>query len=308
MSILITGGAGHIGSNLIRSLNKKEKIICLDSLYSGKIENLPKQKNLIFKKHDVRKKIDIKEEINEIWHLACPASPPFYMKKPIYTLETSVFGTKNMLELARKKDAKILFTSTSEVYGDPLIHPQKETYYGNVNTLGPRSCYDEGKRVAETFCYEYFHNYGLNIKIARLFNTYGPYMRADDGRVVSSFIANALKNKPLQIFGDGKQTRSFTFVQDTIRGLKKYMALKKRYLGPINIGSIEEHSVSYLAEEIIKLTKSKSKIEYKGLPKDDPKKRKPDISRAKKILKWSPKVKLKEGLKKTINFFKKDFK
>ncbi len=305
MTILVTGGAGHIGSNLIRKI--KGKIICLDSLYSGKKENLPKNKNLRFKKYDIRKPFSTKEKIEEIWHLACPASPPFYMNESLYTLETSVQGTINMLELARKKDSKILFTSTSEVYGNPLEHPQKETYYGNVNTLGPRSCYDEGKRVAETFCYEYQKKYGVDIKIARLFNTYGSYMRPDDGRVVSSFIYNSLKGKELEIYGDGKQTRSFTYVDDTLEGLMKFMDLGKKYMGPINIGSVEEHSVSELAEIIAEETGNKKKIVYKGLPKDDPYKRKPDISRAKEILKWKPKTSLRNGIKKTVSFFRENY-
>jgi UDP-glucuronate decarboxylase len=307
-TVLITGAAGFIGTNLTRRLlSLGFRVIGLDNFYSSSLKNTalfkdnPKYKLI---RHDIRRPIGIKDKIDEIYNLACPASPPIYQKDPIFTLETSVLGIRNVLGMARKHRAKILQASTSEVYGNPLEHPQKESYWGNVNTVGPRSCYDEGKRVAETFCFEYF-NRGVDVRVIRIFNTYGPYMNPKDGRVVVNFVNQALNNQDLTVYGDGKQTRSFCFVDDLVEGMVKYMALKKRFLGPLNLGNPQEKTILQLAEAILKLIpRSKSKIVYKPLPKDDPVKRKPDISQAKKILNWQPTVGLEEGLKKTIEYFR----
>lgn len=305
MNILVTGGAGFLGSHLCRYLiNKGDNIICLDNFLTGKNKNIidlkknPKFK-IIFQ--DITKPIKIKEKIDRIYNLACPASPIHYQSKPIETIKTNTIGIMNILELAKLNDAKILQASTSEIYGDPLEHPQKESYKGNVNTLGPRACYDEGKRIAETLFMEYHRNYKIPIKIARIFNTYGPSMDKNDGRVVSNFIMSALKNEPLTIYGSGEQTRSFCYVSDLIEGL--YNLMESDITGPINLGNPGEFTILELAKKIIKITNSKSKIEYKPLPKDDPSQRKPDITFAKEILKWKPKIKLEEGLIKTVDYF-----
>jgi len=307
-TILITGGIGFIGTNLaLKLLDLGNKVVAVDNFYSSSPERLKifaNKKNFSFIEHDIRRPLKIKEKIDEIYNLACPASPPIYQKDPIFTLETSVLGIRNMLRLAEEHGVKILQASTSEVYGNPLQHPQKESYWGNVNPVGPRSCYDEGKRVAETFCYEYF-NKGKDVKVIRIFNTYGPFMNPADGRVVVNFIVQALKNKDLTIYGDGSQTRSFCFVDDLIEGMVKYMALKKRFFGPINLGNPEEFTIKQLAELVLKLIpESKSKIVYRPLPKDDPEKRRPDISLAKKVLDWEPKIRLEKGLIKTIRCFR----
>ena len=307
-TILITGSAGFIGTNLGKKLLALgNRILGVDNFYSSSPERLKifaDQKNFSFIKHDIRKPLKIKEKIDEIYNLACPASPPIYQKDPLFTLETSVLGIRNVLELAQEKNAKILQASTSEVYGNPLEHPQKESYWGNVNPVGPRSCYDEGKRVAETFCYEYF-NKGVDVRVVRIFNTYGPFMNPADGRVVVNFIVQALKNEDLTIYGDGSQTRSFCYVDDLVEGMIKYMELKKRFFGPINLGNPEEFIIKKLAELVLKLIpESKSKIVYKLLPKDDPEKRRLDILLAKKVLNWEPKMRLEEGLIKTIGYFK----
>lgn len=311
--ILVTGGAGFIGSHLCEALVAKNfKVICLDNLGSGRLENLKnirqsadKNKNFKFIKHDVQKPLKINGEIDYIFHLASYASPPYYQKKAIETLLTNSLGTYNVLELAREKKSRFLITSTSEVYGDPKEHPQKESYFGNVNSIGVRSCYDEGKRFAEAITMEYSRKHRLDVRIARIFNTYGPRLQKDDGRVISNFIDQALNNKPLTIFGNGKQTRSFCYISDQVTGLMKLMFKEKLAGEVVNIGNPKEFTVKQAAETIKKMTNSKSKIIYKTLPQDDPCKRKPDILKAKKLLNWQPKIKLKEGLAKTIEWFRK---
>lgn len=306
MNVLVTGGAGFLGSHLCRYLlNKGDNVFCVDNFFTGKIINiqdLKKNKNFKIIYHDITKPINIKEHFDRIYNLACPASPPAYQFDPIKTTKTSTMGVINVLEFARLKGARVLQTSTSEIYGDPLEHPQKETYRGNVNTLGPRACYDEGKRVAETLFMDYHRRYNLPTRIVRIFNTYGPSMDKNDGRVVSNFIMQALQDKSITIYGSGKQTRSFCYVSDLIEGI--YRMMESEETGPINLGNPGEFTMIELAKKIIKITKSKSKIEYKDLPIDDPTKRKPDITLAKKFLKWEPKINLEEGLKKTIDYFK----
>ena len=321
-TILVTGGAGFIGTNLIkRLLEDNNKVICIDNNYTGRFENIKQflnNPNFKFIKHDITKPIKIEKEIDEIYNLACPASPPHYQKNPIFTLNTSIFGIINILELAKKHNAKVLHASTSEVYGNPLEHPQKESYWGNVNPIGPRACYDEGKRVAETYCYEYWKSFGLDIRIVRIFNTYGPYMDPNDGRVVSNFIIQALKNEPLTVYGDGKQTRSFQYIDDLVEGMLKYMEVDKNKLENklkdkfnwdtvpvLNMGNPEEFTILELAYKVLELIpESESDIVFKPLPKDDPVRRRPDITMAKEVLGWEPKVKLEEGLKRTIEYFR----
>ena len=308
-TILITGGAGFIGTNLcIRLLKDGNKVICVDNLYTGQMRNIEpllKNPNFKFINHDIIKPLDIDEKIDQIYNLACPASPPHYQKDPLFTINTCYIGMTNMLNLARKNNCKILQASTSEVYGDPLQHPQKETYWGHVNCFGIRSCYDEGKRSAETLCYNYIHQYGVDVKVIRIFNTYGPAMDKDDGRVVTNFINQALYNKDITIYGDGSQTRSFQYVDDLIEAMVRVMATDKDFHGPINLGNPHEFTVKELAEKVLELvTDSKSKIVYEDLPGDDPCKRRLDISLAKEKIKWEPKVQLKEGLEKTIEYFK----
>jgi len=303
--ILVTGGAGFIGSHLCEELLKQEnKVVSVDNYLSGSKKNIRHlMKNPSFKaiKHDIVNPLNL--ECDEIYNLACPASPAHYQSDPIKTIKANTNGMINMLELALKNKARILQASTSEVYGDPLEHPQKESYWGNVNPVGLRSCYDEGKRVAETLCMDYHRQNKVDVRIVRIFNTYGPRMALNDGRVVPNFIAQALKNEPITVYGTGKQTRSFCFVSDLVNGLIKMMASK--ITGPVNLGNPNEITVLELAEKIIKLTGSKSEIVFKALPSDDPHKRKPDISLAEKELKWKPKVSLEEGLEKTIDYFKK---
>ena len=308
MKVLVTGGAGFIGTNLTKKLlSLGHQVVCADNFYSGdkkRIHLFERNKNYTFIEHDVREPLKIDQKLDQIYNLACPASPPVYQKNPLYTLETSVFGIVNMLKLAKEHRATFLQASTSEVYGDPLQHPQKESYRGNVNTVGPRSCYDEGKRVAETFCYLNFLE-RVDVRVIRIFNTYGPYMNPEDGRVIVNFIVQALNNQNITIYGDGSQTRSFCFISDLINGMIKYMSLKKKYFGPINFGNPEEFSVKELAEKVLKcIPKSKSKIVFRPLPVDDPLKRRPDISLARKIINWEPKIKFEEGLKETIIYFK----
>lgn len=309
-TILVTGGAGFIGSNLCRRLLKENnRVICIDNLYSGRLKNIEDilaNDNFIFMETNI---IDFKKEflqynIDEIYNLACPASPPFYQHDPLFTLDTNYLGTKNMLELAREFNAKILQTSTSEVYGDPEVHPQPETYRGNVSTTGIRACYDEGKRISETLCYDYNRKFGVKIKVARIFNTYGPGMRYDDGRVISNFITQALKNEDITVYGDGLQTRSFCFVDDLVDGLIKLMASDSTFIKPVNLGNPGEFTMLELADKVIKLTNSKSNIVYSQLPQDDPTKRKPIIDLAKEKLGWEPKIDLTEGLKKAIEYYK----
>ena len=305
--ILVTGGAGFLGSNLIDKLlqDKQNYIICLDNLYSGNINNIKKYEhnsNFEFIKHDIINPIDIKSD--EIYNLACPASPVFYKKEPLQTIKTSVYGIFNLLELAKKYGAKLLHTSTSEVYGDPAVHPQNEEYWGNVNPIGERACYDEGKRISETILIEYAKKYSLPIKISRIFNSYGKNMQTNDGRVISNFIVQALNNHDLTVYGTGSQTRSFCYVDDTIEGLIKLMGTPDFITGPVNIGNNHEYTIIDVAKMIIEKTNSKSKIIYKELPSDDPKIRQPDIKLANKILSWCPKISLDEGLDKTIEYFR----
>jgi UDP-glucuronate decarboxylase len=308
--ILVTGGAGFIGSHLCeRLLGEGSEVICLDNFFTGSVKNirhLTGNNNFRVVRQDVSKPVSLK--CDEIYNLACPASPVHYQHNPIKTIKTSVTGAINTLELAGKNGAKILQASTSEVYGDPEIHPQHEGYNGNVNPLGPRSCYDEGKRCAESLFMNYHIQEKVRIKIIRIFNTYGPRMSANDGRVVSNFIVQALKGEKITIFGDGSQTRSFQYIDDLIEGMVRMMNTPDSFTGPVNIGNPEEYRIIDLAEKIILLTGSRSKIVRKKLPEDDPKQRQPDISLAEKKLKWSPGVDLESGLKLTIGYFKKELK
>ena len=303
-TVLVTGGAGFIGSHLCkRLLNENHKVICLDNLFTGSLENIESLNNDInfeFVNHDITKPY-FRDNIDEIYNLACPASPIHYQSNPIKTVKTCTIGVINMLGLAKKNNAKILQASTSEVYGDPEIHPQKEDYNGNVNTLGYRSCYDEGKRCAETLFMDYKREHNLNIRIVRIFNTYGPNMTKNDGRVVSNFILQALKGEDITVYGDGSQTRSFQFIDDLVNGLMKMM--NSNSVGPINLGNPIELSMKDLATMVIRLINSSSKIIYNKLPEDDPKRRRPDINLAKSILDWSPIIDLETGLQKTINYF-----
>lgn len=308
-TILITGVAGFIGSNLCRELLKAPEnfIIGVDNLYSGKFENIEEligNDRFKFIEYDVITPLAFADKIDEIYHLACPASPPFYQKSPIAVSQCCFNGSLNMLNLAKEHDAKILLTSTSEVYGEPLQHPQQESYRGNVNPIGIRSCYDEGKRIAESLFFDFHRQYNTRIKVVRIFNTYGPFMRPDDGRVVSNFIMQALKNEDITIYGDGKQTRSFCFVDDLVKGLISMMSSEEYFTGPVNLGNPCELSMLDIAELIIKTTNSKSKLIFKPLPSDDPTRRRPDISLAQSKLGWAPRVDLEHGLEKTINFFR----
>ena len=305
--ILVTGGAGFIGSHLCaRLLEEGNYVICLDNYFTGSVNNiLHLEKNPYFElvRHDITSPYSA--EIDEIYNLACPASPVYYQVDPIQTVKTSVMGAINMLGLAKRKKAKILQASTSEVYGDPFEHPQTESYWGNVNPIGPRSCYDEGKRCAETLFMDYHRQNDVRVKIIRIFNTYGPCMSPNDGRVVSNFIVQALQNKDITIYGDGTQTRSFQYVDDLIEGMVRMMNTGDDFTGPVNIGNPGEFSMLELAELIIKLTETKSKIVLRPLPGDDPKQRKPDISLAKeKLGGWEPNIALEDGLKETIKYFR----
>ena len=301
---LITGGAGFIGSHLTKKLlSLDEEVICLDNYFTGRKSNVQSclnNPNFELIRHDVTEPIQL--EVDKIWHLACPASPIHYQFNPIKTTKTSFMGTYNMLGLAKRVGAKILLASTSEVYGNPEEHPQKETYHGSVNTIGLRSCYDEGKRLAETLCSDYQRMHDVDIRIMRIFNTYGPYMRSDDGRVISNFIVQALQNQTLTIFGNGKQTRSFCYVDDLISGM--ILLMESNYKKPVNIGNPNEFSISELAELIKELVNPKAKFEFKELPMDDPVQRKPSIELARELLGWEPEIELKEGLNKTIEWFK----
>ena len=307
MNILVTGGTGFIGSHLCQQLvSQGHHVICLDNNFTGSLSNvshLRSHSNFEFLRHDVTEKILL--EVDQIYHLACPASPKNYQLNAIKTVKTNVIGTLNMLGLAKRNGARILLSSTSEVYGDPKISPQPESYWGNVNPVGIRSCYDEGKRMAETLMTEYHRTHQVDIRIARIFNTYGPKLHHDDGRVVSNFITQALTNRDITIYGDGSQTRSFCFVDDLVRGLIALMnkpSSEDTHL-PVNLGNPAEMSMLTLAQKIITLTNSQSKISYHPLPLDDPAVRNPDISRAKQLLDWSPKISLESGLKSTIEYF-----
>lgn len=303
--ILVTGGAGFIGSHLCtRLLNEGNEVISLDNYFTGSKENIVHLlDNPYFEmvRHDVTEPYFV--EVDEIYNLACPASPVHYQYNPIKTIKTSVMGAINMLGLAKRVNAKVFQASTSEVYGDPHVHPQPESYWGNVNPIGIRSCYDEGKRCAETLFMDYHNQNDVDIKIVRIFNTYGPNMNPEDGRVVSNFIVQALKGQDITIFGDGQQTRSFQYVDDLVEGFTRLMATPKGFTGPVNIGNPHEFTMLELAQNVIELTGSSSKLTYKPLPQDDPKQRQPDISLAKKELDWEPKVQLREGLTKTIEYF-----
>ena len=303
--ILVTGGAGFLGSHLCeRLLEQGHEVICVDNCFTGTkrhIRHLLNHPSFEFIRHDITFSLYV--EVDEIYNLACPASPVHYQFDPVQTTKTSVHGAINMLGLAKRVKAKIFQASTSEVYGDPLVHPQPETYWGNVSPVGPRACYDEGKRCAETLFFDYHRQHGLKIKVARIFNTYGPRMHPNDGRVVSNFIIQALQNKPITVYGDGSQTRSFCYVDDMIDAFIRLMKTHDEFTGPINLGNPEEFTILELAEKIVELTNSKSEIIFKPLPENDPRQRRPDITLAQSVLRWEPKVPLLEGLEKTILYF-----
>ncbi len=304
--ILVTGGAGFIGSHLCeRLLNDGHYVICLDNYFTGQKRNifhLMDNRRFETIRHDLVNPLFL--EVDQIYNLACPASPIHYQYNPVKTVKTSVMGAIHMLGLAKRVKAKILQASTSEIYGDPKVHPQSESYWGNVNTIGPRACYDEGKRCAETLFFDYHRQNSVNIRVVRIFNTYGPHMHPNDGRVISNFIMQALRNDPITIFGDGSQTRSFCYVDDMIEGFIRVMDGPDDFIGPVNLGNPTEYGIADLGKEIIRLTKSKSSLEFHPQPLDDPKRRRPDISLAEEQLGWKPKVGLEEGLKKTIQYFK----
>lgn len=306
-TVLVAGGAGFIGSHLCDTLLQRgSTVVCLDNLFTGSIDNirpLLNHPNFRFIEHDVRDPIEIEEGIDRIYSLACPASPRHYQKDPIGTMKTCVIGTMNMLDLARCKGARVLQASTSEVYGDPEIHPQPESYLGNVNPIGPRACYDEGKRAAETLMFDYHRTHGVEIKVARIFNTYGPRMLENDGRVVSNFIVQALRGEPITIYGPGTQTRSFCFVDDLVRGLQLLMESTPSITGPCNLGNPHEVTIEAIAREVLTYTASTSPLRFETLPKDDPKRRKPVIDTAARALGWRPRVALKDGLQATIAYF-----
>ena len=304
--ILVTGGAGFLGSHLCQRLIRDgNDVLCIDNFYTGNHENiaeLTKNSHFKFQNHNITNPLFV--EIDEIYNLACPASPIHYQENPVQTTKTSIIGAINMLGLAKRTGAKIFQASTSEVYGDPEVHPQTEKYRGSVSTTGPRACYDEGKRCAETLFFDYLRQHNLRIRVARIFNTYGPRMVPDDGRVVSNFIVQALKGSPITIYGDGMQTRSFCYVDDLIEGMTRLMKADDKITGPINLGNPVEFTIRQLAETVIKLTKTKSRLIEKPLPEDDPTQRCPDIKSARKALKWQPEIELEEGLIRTINYFK----
>jgi UDP-glucuronate decarboxylase len=304
MRILVTGGAGFIGSHLIdRLMESGHDVICLDNFYTGQKDNLlrwfdsPKFELI---RHDVTEPIRL--EVDQIYHLACPASPVHYQSNPVKTIKTNVLGTMNMLGLAKRVKARFLISSTSEVYGDPEIHPQREDYRGNVNPIGPRSCYDEGKRVAETLAFDYHRQNNVDIRVARIFNTYGPRMLENDGRVVSNFVVQALRENPITVYGDGSQTRSFCYVSDLVEGLIRLM--NGDYIGPVNLGNPEEYTVLELAQKIQAMLYSNAEIQFKALPQDDPRRRQPDISCAKQHINWQPTIPLVDGLERTIADFR----
>ena len=304
--VLVTGGAGFLGSHMCdRLINDGNDVICVDNLFTGSKDNI---RHLLgnpyfeFIRHDITQPLFV--ECDQIYNLACPASPKWYQKDPIYTFKTSVYGAMNCLGLAKRTGARVLQASTSEVYGDPRIHPQDESYWGNTNPIGIRSCYDEGKRAAETLFFDYYRKHGVDIKVIRIFNTYGPRMDVGDGRVVSNFIVQALKNEDITIYGDGNQTRSFCYVDDLIEGMIRLMNSREGFTGPVNVGNPEEYTIKELAEIVIELTESSSKIVYEPLPSDDPVRRKPMIDLARNELGWRPQTKVRDGLRKTIEYFK----
>ncbi len=307
-TILVTGGAGFIGSHLCDSLLEKgHDVICVDNFFTGSRDNIShllERSDFTFVEHDIIDPFFIDKKVDQVYNLACPASPIHYQVNPVRTIKANTIGMINVLGLARKHDARILQASTSEVYGDPKVHPQAEDYKGSVSTTGPRACYDEGKRCAETLCFDYHRMHGMEIKVVRIFNTYGPRMAFDDGRVVSNFILQALQGENITMYGDGSQTRSFCYVDDLVRGLIAMMNSEAAFMGPVNLGNPDEYSMLQLAEKILALSNSSSSLVYKPLPEDDPKRRKPDITLAKKILSWEPTILLEEGLKKTIENFR----
>lgn len=303
--ILVTGGAGFIGSHLCDILVQQgNDVLCLDNLYTGRKRNIAHllgSPDFEFLRHDITFPLFV--EVDEIYNLACPASPIHYQNDPVQTTKVNVHGAINVLGLAKRVKAKIFQASTSEVYGDPMVHPQPETYAGNVNCIGVRSCYDEGKRCAETLFFDYHRQHGVKIKVGRIFNTYGPNMHPDDGRVVSNFITQALQGKPITIYGDGSQTRSFCYIDDMVDVILRLMASPDDVTGPVNIGNPDEFTILELAEKVVQMTGTKSEIIFRPLPSDDPRQRKPDITRAREILGWSPKTPLSQGLIKTIEYF-----
>ena len=307
MRILVTGGAGFLGSHLCeRLLNEGHEVLCLDNFFTGRKKNVTGlMKNPVFElvRHDIV--LPILLEVDKIYHLACPASPIHYQYNPVKTIKTNILGTLNMLGIAKRVKARMLLASTSEVYGDPAVHPQKEDYWGNVNPIGIRSCYDEGKRAAETLMMDYHRQNRVDIRIVRIFNTYGPRMLPDDGRVVSNFIVQALKGQEITVYGDGSQTRSFCYVDDLVDGMVRMMN-KENFTGPVNLGNPDEYTILDFAKKIVAMTGSKSKIVHKPLPSDDPTQRQPDITLAGEKLGWTPKVSVDEGLKRTIEFFRKE--
>ena len=302
---LVTGGAGFLGSHLCeRLLSEGHDVLCVDNFFTGSKRNIGhmfENANFELIRHDITFPLYL--EVDEIYNLACPASPIHYQFDPIQTTKTSVHGSINMLGLAKRVRAKIFQASTSEVYGDPKIHPQPESYWGNVNPIGFRACYDEGKRCAETLFFDYYRQHGLRIKVVRIFNTYGPRMHPNDGRVISNLIVQALKNRPLTVFGDGSQTRSFCYVDDMVEAIRRFMDSPDNIIGPVNLGNPQEFSILDLAHQVLELTNSKSEICFEALPENDPSQRQPDITLARQILNWEPKVPLKEGLEKTIIYF-----
>ncbi|MDR0653324.1 MAG: SDR family oxidoreductase [Synergistaceae bacterium] len=304
--IIVTGGAGFIGSHLCqRLLTEGHEVICADNLFTGQktnIRDLLQNDRFEFIRHDITQPLYV--EADQIYNLACPASPIHYQRNPIRTIKTNVMGSINILGMARRTGARILQASTSEVYGDPSVHPQKETYSGNINITGIRACYDEGKRVAETLFFDYHRQHGLEIKVMRIFNTYGPRMSPDDGRVVSNFIVQALRGDDITIYGSGNQTRSFCYVDDLVDGMIRLMESPADFTGPVNIGNPEEFTVLELAEKVLRFTGSKSKMRFLPLPQDDPTKRQPDISLARHVLGWEPRIRIDEGLQKTVDYFR----
>ncbi len=305
--VLVTGGAGFLGSHLCERLLKAHcDVLCVDNFFTGSKENIAHLLGSPYfelTRHDITFPLYV--EVDQIYNLACPASPIHYQFDPVQTTKVSVHGAINMLGLAKRLKARILQASTSEVYGDPEVHPQKEGYWGRVNPIGPRSCYDEGKRCAETLFFDYYRQHKLDIKVARIFNTYGPRMHPNDGRVVSNFVVQALRGESITVYGKGDQTRSFCYVDDMVEGIVRLMGAERAFTGPVNLGNPGEFTILELAEQVIRLTKSKSRVKFKPLPQDDPKQRQPDIGLARKKLKWAPKVKLEDGLKETIGYFRK---
>lgn len=308
----MTGGAGFLGANLCRKLLKEQpetEVVCVDNFYTGRrrnVEELLSHPRFRLVEHDIVEPLEMEEQVDEIYNLACPASPPHYQKDPVYTTKINVLGILNVLELARKHNAKVLQASTSEVYGEPQVHPQVEGYRGNVSCTGIRSCYDEGKRCAESLVFDYHRMYGVRVKVVRIFNTYGPYMDPKDGRVVSNFIVQALQGKNLTVYGDGSQTRSLCYVDDLLEGFVRMMASEDSVVGPVNLGNPEEYTVKEIAGLVRELVGTNVRISYAPLPQDDPTQRRPDICLAQKMLGWAPKVPAREGLERTIRYFREE--